>query len=201
MRGYENATEQASAEQPFGAMVMSNISVPFKARWQILCFLAVSGVLALGLADTGSAQDTSGGPEAEAYRVGDDRSFHNNSEPVAGDSNRALRLIFAEAVFTFDVASDGTLTGDLDWGSGVLDLSGTVEQSTESEAPTVSIVGLGREGTQIEGWRYDYKGSLVHHWQNGVEQVPSLTGSVIRVEPSDGAPAGYVASFIAVKRP
>jgi hypothetical protein len=36
---------------------------------------------------------------------------------------------------------------------------------------------------------------------NGVNQVPALVGSVIRAEPHGSAPAGYVASFIAVKQP
>ena len=36
---------------------------------------------------------------------------------------------------------------------------------------------------------------------NGVNQVLALVGTVIRAKPHGGAPAGYVASFIAVKRP
>jgi hypothetical protein len=46
---------------------------------------------------------------------------------------------------------------------------------------------------------YDYDGVLAYHWPDGVNQTPAIVGSVIRVKPHDGAPAGYVASFIAVK--
>ena len=46
---------------------------------------------------------------------------------------------------------------------------------------------------------------LLHGWPEAKElwanQVPALVGSVIRAKPHDGAPAGFVASFIAVKQP
>ena len=39
------------------------------------------------------------------------------------------------------------------------------------------------------------------HGGNWGHQVPALVGSVIRAKPHGSAPAGYVASFIAVKQP
>jgi hypothetical protein len=36
---------------------------------------------------------------------------------------------------------------------------------------------------------------------NGINQIPALVGNVIRAKPHNGAPAGYVATFIAVKQP
>jgi hypothetical protein len=56
-----------------------------------------------------------------------------------------------------------------------------------------------------EKWIYDYWGSLVPAWPNGVDQKPAITGAVIRTIPHTGsspgtvAPAGVVASFYAVK--
>jgi hypothetical protein len=37
--------------------------------------------------------------------------------------------------------------------------------------------------------------------ESRVNQVPAFLGTVIRVKPHNGAPAGYVESFISVKRP
>ncbi|WP_236840789.1 hypothetical protein [Bradyrhizobium sp. CCGE-LA001] len=132
------------------------------------------------------------------------RSFHNNPTPVADDPNtaaeKALALIFAEAVFTFEIPTSTTLKGAIDWPGGGLDLQGTVKQDPVTGAPMVEIVGLGRPGTGTANWEYDYRGQLNYRWPAGVNQVPALVGSVIRAKPHDGAPAGYVASFIAVKR-
>ncbi len=129
------------------------------------------------------------------------RSFHNNPTPVGNDANKALDLIFAEAVFTFEIPSKTTLKGALDWPGGGLDLQGTIRPGVEGAMPTVEIVGTGRAGTGTAGWEYDYYGQLAYRWPNGVDQVPAFVGSVIRAKPHGSAPAGYVASFIAVKRP
>ena len=129
------------------------------------------------------------------------RSFHNDPAPVGRDPNKALDLIFAEAVFTFEIPSKTTLKGAIDWPGGGLDLQGTIRPGVEGAAPTVDIVGTGRAGTGTAGWEYDYYGQLAHRWPNGVDQVPAFVGSVIRAKPHGSSPAGYVASFIAVKRP
>ena len=64
------------------------------------------------------------------------------------------------------------------------------------------------QGTGVvsgEEWIYDYWGSLVPAWPNGVDQRPAIVGSVIRTIPHSGgspgtvAPAGVVASFYAVR--
>jgi hypothetical protein len=126
------------------------------------------------------------------------RSFYNDPAMVGDDKQKALDLIFAEATFTFEI-SDTKLKGIIDWGSGGLELKGTVS----SKGPlTVQIIGLGRPGTQTDGWRYDYHGNLAYEWPNAVKQVPALVGTVIRVNAhGKGAPAGVTASFIAVKQP
>ena len=55
------------------------------------------------------------------------RSFRNDPTPVDGDPNKALGLFFAEAEFSFEAVSDTTFKGVIDWGSGGLDLSGTIK--------------------------------------------------------------------------
>jgi hypothetical protein len=132
------------------------------------------------------------------------RSFHNNPAPITDDpktaADKALALIFAEAVFTFEIPTSATLKGAIDWPGGGLDLQGTLRTDTAGGAPIVEIVGTGRPGTDTAGWEYDYRGQLAYQWSNGVNQVPALVGTVVRAKPHNGAPAGYVASFIAVKR-
>jgi hypothetical protein len=125
------------------------------------------------------------------------RSFFNDPAMVGDDKQKALDLIFAEATFTFEI-SGTQLKGIIDWGSGGLDLKGTVSKAAP---PTLQIIGMGRPGTDTEGWRYDYNGALAHQWPNAVKQVPAVVGTVIRVNAhGKGAPAGVTASFIAVKR-
>jgi hypothetical protein len=125
------------------------------------------------------------------------RSFKNNPAPVGGDKQKALDLIFAEAQFTFEI-SGNELKGIIDWGSGGLDLKGTI---CPAGPLTVQIVGMGRPGTQTEGWRYDYNATLAYEWPNAIKQVPALVGTVIRVNAhGPNSPAGYTASFIAVKQ-
>jgi hypothetical protein len=129
------------------------------------------------------------------------RSFRNDSVPVDGDPQKAIELFFAEAEFRFEAMTDLEFKGVIDWGSGGLDLVGRINPGGFDTPVGFSIVGTGRPGSQTDGWQYDYNGCIAHHWPNGVDQVPSLVGTVIRAKPHNGAPAGYTASFIAVKKP
>src|SRR5262245_24151366 len=128
------------------------------------------------------------------------RSFHNRAAPVGGDPQKALNLIFAEATFSFEVVSETELQGAIDWAGGGLDLQGRIRDTDSNDLIVVELVGLGRSKTPTEGWEYDYNAAFAHTWPNGVNQVPALTGSVIRAKPHGAAAAGYVASFIAVKQ-
>ena len=115
--------------------------------------------------------------------------------------NTADQPIFGAGIFDLETPDEQTVTGTLDMGGGfVLDLEGTVAAGSAGLA-SFEIVGTGRDGTPTAGWQYDYNGSLAHQWPNGVDQVPALVGSVIRAKPHNGAPAGVVASFIAVNVP
>ena len=129
------------------------------------------------------------------------RSFLNDPAPVGDDPNKLAALLFAEAVFTFELPSSSTLKGTIDWTGGGLDLQGTVKPDPAGDGASVEIVGTGRAGTGTAGWEYDYNARLAHTWPNGIDQVPALVGTVIRAKPHNGSPAGVVASFIAVKQP
>jgi hypothetical protein len=128
------------------------------------------------------------------------RSFHNRPALVGDNAKAALDLIFAEAVFTFEV-SGTSLKGAIDWDGGGLDLKGQIRPASGHAPLSVAIVGSGRPKSSTDGWEYDYRGSLAYQWPNGVDQVPALVGTVIRAKPHGKEPAGYVASFIAVKQP
>ncbi|MEY9699475.1 hypothetical protein ABIE71_002218 [Bradyrhizobium diazoefficiens] len=128
------------------------------------------------------------------------RSFHNDPTPVDGDPQKALGLFFAEAEFRFEAISKTTFKGVIDWGSGGLDLSGEIRPGSADTPVAFAIVGVGRPGSQTDGWEYDYNGCLAYEWPAGVKQVPALVGSLMRAKPHNGAPAGYSASFIAVRK-
>jgi hypothetical protein len=127
------------------------------------------------------------------------RSFLNNPAPVGDDPAKLEALLFAEAVWTVQDTAGTVFKGELSFGTNdIMDLNGVI--SAQPGLPAhAHIVGAGRPGTPTEHLFYDYDGSLTEHWPNGANQVPAITGSVIRVKPHDGEPAGLVASFIAVK--
>jgi hypothetical protein len=128
------------------------------------------------------------------------RSFLNNPAPVGNDPAKLETILFAEALWTVKDAAVTVFDGELSFGpSNVMDLKGVVTVAQNGVAAHAHIVGKGRPGTSTEHLFYDYDGSLTESWPNGVNQVPAITGSVIRVQPHDGEPAGLVASFIAVK--
>lgn len=129
------------------------------------------------------------------------RSFRNDPTPVNGDPQKALGLFFAEAEFRFETISNITFKGVIDWRSGGLDLSGEIRPGNADTPDAFAIVGVGRPGSQTEGWQYDYNGCVAYKWPAGIKQVPALVGTVIRAKPHNGAPAGYTASFIAVRKP
>jgi hypothetical protein len=129
------------------------------------------------------------------------RSYHNTAELVDDDAAKALKLIFGEGVFTFGTSST-KLKGTFDMGGGyVLDLQGTIRPATREAPLTVQINGYGRPGSATDGWEYDYYAFMAYNWPNGINQVSSLVGTVVRAKPHGSAPAGYVASFIAVRQP
>jgi hypothetical protein len=114
--------------------------------------------------------------------------------------NTQDQTVFGAGIFTFTTPSPDTIQGTLDMGDDlVLDLNGTVTAASGNAALTVHIIGNGRPKTKTDGWEYDYHGFLGYMWPNGVDQVPSLVGTIVRAKPHNGGAAGVTASFIAVK--
>lgn len=126
------------------------------------------------------------------------RSFHNDPVPVGDDPKKALALIFAEAALVLRPLNDADFVGLLDWDGGGMDLKGKMIEGSRDTPVAFAIVGYGRPGTSTDGWEYAYNGCLSYTWPEGIDQVPSLVGSIVRVKPHNGRPAGYTASFVAV---
>jgi hypothetical protein len=126
------------------------------------------------------------------------RSYRNTPTLVGDDPQAALALIFGEGVFDFEAGEGDHFRGTLNMGSGyALTLQGEILPGDRSR---FSIIGLGIVGTPTEGWRYDYRGIAGYEWPDGVDQVSSLLGTAIRVNAhGPSSPAGYTASFIAVR--
>jgi hypothetical protein len=113
--------------------------------------------------------------------------------------NTQDQTVFGAGIFTFTTPSPDKIQGTLDMGDDlVLDLDGTVTAASGNLPLTVHIIGNGRPKTKTDGWEYDYHGYLGYMWPNGVDQVPSLVGTIVRAKPHNGSPAGVTASFIAV---
>jgi hypothetical protein len=128
------------------------------------------------------------------------RSYRNLTKLVGEDPQAALALIFAEGVFELYQSDDGRVEGGLGMETGsALRITGSVE--TTGDGVGFTLIGEGLDGTATAGWRYDYRGVVGYMWPNGVDQVPSLLGTVVRVKAhGPNAPAGYTASFIAVRQ-
>jgi hypothetical protein len=126
------------------------------------------------------------------------RSYRNTPALVGGDPQTALALMFGEGVFDFEAGDGDHVSGALGMGSGfALTLQGEI---LPGDPPGFSLVGLGIVGTPTEGWRYDYRGVAGYAWPDAVDQVASLLGTVVRVNAhGPSAPAGFTASFIAVR--
>jgi hypothetical protein len=128
------------------------------------------------------------------------RSFLNRQEPV--DDFNDIR--FGEGELFLYVARDGAIRGTLAFPADPLadtkdfmDVSGRV---TGWSPPTVELEGVGRAGTGIESFNYKYQGSLAPTYPDAVRQRPAFVGTVLRAKPHGAAPAGFTASFVAVKR-
>ena len=124
------------------------------------------------------------------------RSYRNAAELVGDDQRSALALIGSEGIFELRQSDDGRIEGGLGMADGLaLRISGSIEQDAG-----FALIGEGLEGTATAGWRYDYRGIAGFMWPDATDQVPSLVGTVVRVSAhGPDAPAGFVASFIAVR--
>jgi hypothetical protein len=76
---------------------------------------------------------------------------------------------------------------------------------TDGDPVRIRWRAIGREDSAWETWVYDYQGVLSPAWQPApqfdatVPETPTILGTVVRTVAHDGAPAGQVFSFHAVK--
>lgn len=127
------------------------------------------------------------------------RSYRNLTKLIGEDPQAALALIFGEGVFELSQSGDGRVEGAFGMETGyALRITGSVEAAGDRTGFT--LIGSGLDGTATAGWHYHYRGIVGYMWPNGVDQIPSLLGTVVRVNAhGPNAPAGYTASFIAVR--
>jgi hypothetical protein len=107
-------------------------------------------------------------------------------------------LEFGRGTITIEEAPMGVLQGNVGGPGWSLDLNGSINYG---DPYSVRFQGKGVVGG--EEWIYDYIGYAIKPWPNGVNQVPAMTGSVVRTIPHASgtggvAPAGVVCSWIAV---
>ena len=123
------------------------------------------------------------------------RSFIN--DPKATDNFNDIRLWQADLTLKAD--QDGTLSGELAADNYHLKVSGSCD--LRKSPATIRLWALGVDGTETQGWRYDYEGVASHRWTTGDAQRPVITGSVIRTLPhAPNRDAGLVYAFVAVSK-
>ena len=119
------------------------------------------------------------------------KSFISNSNP---DDDPQL---FGQGIFKIQQSDFGNISADFDFGQwGQMKVKGTVHFGNPFQ---MRFQGKGVKGTGAEDWVYDYIGYLVPNWVEGVDQMPSIVGSLIRTKPHGESQAGVVASFIMLK--
>ena len=123
------------------------------------------------------------------------RSFNNDPDPSKSFND----LEFGQGTIQIEPGPPNELSG-LIYGPGwKLDLTGSLNYG---DPFCLRMLGKGIVGGNQ--WIYSYVGYLVNPWVDGVNQVPAIVGSVVRVIPHPGGdgglhPAGVVASFYMVR--
>ena len=120
------------------------------------------------------------------------RSLHNKASIED-------EIKFGEGLMTIIQKETGNFTGDFDMGGDyIMKLEGTMNKDGTNIA--FKMTGKGVENTPTEGWIYDYQGIVTPNWPNGINQLTTITGSVIRTVDHGNAKAGYTATFYMVMR-
>jgi hypothetical protein len=128
------------------------------------------------------------------------RSFLNRQDPA--DDFNTIR--FGEGELFLWVAPDGSVQGTLAFPAApvatekdFMDVTGRV---TSWSPPTVEFEGVGRPETGTADFDYRYQANLAPTFTGAINQRLALVGTVLRAKPHGSAPAGFSASFVAVKR-
>ena len=122
------------------------------------------------------------------------RSLLNDPDPEKAFND----LEFGVGTLVIEEAPEQVLRGTIGGEGWSLTLHGSRDYGTPMQ-----IRFQGKGVVSGEEWIYDYIGYAIKPWPNGVNQVPAMTGSIVRTIPhSSGsggtAPAGVVCSWIAV---
>lgn len=90
------------------------------------------------------------------------------------------------------------LDASLDMGSNhLLIIDGEIAK--EGNVTCLKWRGTGVAGSPTSGWIYDYQAYLAPTWKKATDKTPILFGSVLRVVPHSGVPAGVTGTFYLVK--
>ena len=121
-------------------------------------------------------------------------------------------LAFAAATINLSAFGNDSLKGQILW---AMDSAGTIFNGLNLTGryfysdTTICyfIKGFGDTALGTAGWQYNYQGSLLPHWPDGINQAVVLAGTVVRVKKhscnSAGnhcSPAGVVATTYMVKQ-
>jgi len=131
------------------------------------------------------------------------RSFNDNPQPVAGDPQAALKLIFGEGELTIAAAAEGArgFRAALSFGgAAVMDLVGSFKAAGSGSPAVIRARGTGRPGSPAADFVYDYIFYPIAPWPGGVGQRQALVGTVMRAADHGAARKGAVASAIVVRR-
>ncbi len=127
------------------------------------------------------------------------RSFISNPDLSADFDS----LEFGRGNIQIDASEMQTFEGKIYDTGWELDLNGSI---TYGNPFCLTFQGKGVVGGAE--WIYNYMGYYVPNWCNGVDQIPAIVGTIVRVIPhptgpngKSTAPAGFVAQWIAVKQP
>ena len=124
------------------------------------------------------------------------RSLDNNPDLSVSFND----LQFGMGTIKIEEAPMNQLKGTIGGPGWELELQGSMSYGNPME-----IRFQGKGVISGEEWIYNYVGYMVPPWCNGVNEVPSIVGSIVRVIPHSGGsgetihPAGVVASWYAVK--
>lgn len=123
------------------------------------------------------------------------RSLLNNTSISEDFSN--LRL--GAGIMKFVQNEQGGISGTFEMGSGLnMNLEGSVY--ADGKACFLRLTAKGIANTATNGWIYDYVGTITPEWPNGVRQLQTITGSVIRTVDHGNSKAGLTASFYMVRK-
>jgi len=105
-------------------------------------------------------------------------------------------LRFGAGTLNLTEPESGKVAGSLGGSGWSLSLLGA---ATDGDPPTLRWQGRGV--ISGEEWIYDYLGYLIPDWPDGVAQIDTIVGTIIRTVPhSNGqALAGHTATFYAVR--